>query len=124
VARTPRRPRTAPRPGGGFNPPGQLTLTVTAADIRNGERHSACNDAVARAAARLISVPRNEQWVAVGKNTIGISYPESPDEMFSYDLPLEAREFIAAFDDSPSLEFGSFTFTATLHLGDIADGEY
>lgn len=82
-----------------------LVIEVTAEDIAKGECTDPALCAIALAVARATG-----SRVQVGTADFAL-VNEADDELAVYDLPLEARVFIYAFDNNHTV--GPFTFTAT-----------
>jgi hypothetical protein len=89
--------------------PDELTVEVTAEDIRLGKPSSNCKCAVALALNRIPGV--SSAHVEFGGATVtytlaGVTYD------LAFNLPEQASDFITAFDQEEPVE--PFTFTAEL----------
>ena len=77
-----------------------VTVEVTADDIRNGSPGSTCNCPVALALTRVMS---RDYFIRVYGSSVSTDYDD-----FMFDLPSEATEFIASFDEGEHVEPFSF----------------
>jgi hypothetical protein len=95
--------------------PEEITIAVTAEDIRLGEPHSAWRDPVCRAVCRLLGAPVASDMagtrVSVGADGLDI-WPEHGGDAATYLLPDEAIAFIEAFDIAGAGGVTPITFTA------------
>jgi hypothetical protein len=98
-------------------PPGEITVTVTAEDIRLGEPRSAWRDPICRAVCRLlgagVAVQMADARVSIDAAGLDI-WPEHGHVAATYALPDDAIAFLEAFDAAGPAGVGPFSFTARL----------
>jgi hypothetical protein len=101
--------------------PGQITVTVTAEDIRLGEPRSAWRDPVCRAVCRLLGVPVASSMagtrVSIDASGLDIWPEHGHAADATYLLPDEAVAFLEAFDVTGEAGVTPLTFTARLLEG-------
>lgn len=94
--------------------PDEITVTVTAEDIRVGEPKSAWRDAVSRAVCRLLGVPVAEDMAStrVSVDAAGLDiWPEHGNNAVTYLLPDEAVLFLETLDTAGPAGVTPITFT-------------
>jgi hypothetical protein len=97
---------------GSTEPPREVTVTVTADDIRHGERTSCQRCAIARAVNRIPGF----SGASVGSDDFAIDLDDG--RYAEYRLPPDATAFVRALDDpDPAARPRPVTFTATLREG-------
>lgn len=100
------------------NPPAEITVTVTAEDIRLGVPGSALCDPICRAVCRFLGTPVFDDMarsrVSIDASGLDI-WPDHGNEAVTYELPDEAVTFLETFDITGSAD--PITFTARLSEG-------
>jgi hypothetical protein len=95
--------------------PGEITVAVTAEDIRLGEPRSAWRDPVCRAVCRLLGAPVASDMAStrVSVDAAGLDiWPEHGSDATTYLLPDKAVAFLEAFDLAGAAGVAPLTFTA------------
>jgi hypothetical protein len=95
--------------------PEEITIAVTAEDIRLGEPHSGWRDPICRAVCRLLGVPVADDVADMRVSVDGAGldiWTEAGDDAVTYLLPDDAVAFLEAFGLDGPAGLGPVTYTA------------